>query len=312
MSVKRVGFVFDAGPEVGYGHAMRSVRLAAALGPAVEAVFFPLSDACGRFLAERRLRVATDDAFPPVMISDMSDTHPLIDALASAGCRHIGIRDLGLGQGEADVIIDGAITRAHPYPSKPDLRTFLGPRYMVVDPRTIVRRPREREVLITLGGGSSSDYARALGAALTAAGFTVSATRGFESAGARPNSPSESDIRWISSEEEIAAATARSRLAITTAGVTLYELLGAGVPAIALSVDEYQLRTARAFDDRNAVTSAGLMAETGPDEVVERAKRVHDDPALMARLVEQARRLVDGKGLFRVTEIVRSELCPTA
>ena len=45
-----IGIVVDAGPRLGYGHALRSVRLATALATRNSVVFFPLSEDCKEFV----------------------------------------------------------------------------------------------------------------------------------------------------------------------------------------------------------------------------------------------------------------------
>ena len=312
MSTKKtleVGFVVDAGSEMGYGHAVRCLRVAARLGPDVHPVFFPLSQAAGRFFAERDAEVRCDGEFPPLMISDLAEPNPFIDAVNRRGCRHISIRDLGLAQCEADVVIDGSITTIDPYLPIPDQQLFVGPEYMVIEPRQYRRWPEDDVAFVTLGGGSSSDYTPVLAEALVAAGFEVLATRGL-GANSAPRT-SSGHVRWVEDDSEIVEAISRCSLAITTSGVSLYEMLAAGVPTIALSVDEYQLKTAETFQDNAAVESIGIIRDTDPKDVVECATRISREKSLMLRLIEQGRRLVDGKGLFRVTEIVRSQLCPT-
>jgi spore coat polysaccharide biosynthesis predicted glycosyltransferase SpsG len=47
-----VGIVVDAGPKLGYGHAVRCLRLAQALEAEVPVTFYPMSEACESFLRE--------------------------------------------------------------------------------------------------------------------------------------------------------------------------------------------------------------------------------------------------------------------
>ena len=161
---------------------------------------------------------------------------------------------------------------------------------------------------MTLGGGIHTGYLNALVDALVDQGCRVCATEGFDRKVSTPPRPA---VRWIRSREEIQGALSSCLLAITNAGISLYEMLAAGVPTIALSVDELQLRTAIAFEEKGAVESVGVISVLHPDEVVERAIEMRETPSLMRHLTEAGRRLIDGKGLFRVREIVRRELCPT-
>ncbi len=184
----------------------------------------------------------------------------------------------------------------------------MGPDYTVVDPRNQQRGKTDDEIFVTLGGGIRSDYLDAVVDAFADQGVRVCATQGFDRNVSASSNPG---VRWVRSRDEIQEAVSGCLLAITNAGISLYEMLAAGVPTIALSVDERQLKTAIAFEERGAVESAGVMSVLHPDEVVERAMEMRKTPSLMRNLTEAGRRLVDGQGLFRVREIVRRELCPT-
>ena len=303
-----VGFAVDAGPEVGYGHVVRCLRIAEGLMPDLRVSFYPLSLPCAQFLSEREHRVQFDGRFPPITVSDLCREHPVTDAIRSQGCRHISIRDLGLAQCDSDVVIDGSITQIVPYATHPDRKMFVGPDYTVVDPRSPQRGETGDEIFLTLGGGIRSEYLNAVADALADRGFRICATQGFDRNFSSSPNPA---VRWIRSRDEIQKAVSSCLLAITNAGISLYEMLAAGVPTIALSVDKRQLKTAIAFEERGAVRSAGEMSVLHPDEVVERAMEMRKTPSLMRHLTEAGRRLVDGQGLFRVREIVRRELCLT-
>src|SRR4029079_19434687 len=127
------------GPSIGYGHAMRCLRLAEALEPEAQVVFYPVSEACERFLRgaapqfEIRNSQSEWNSLPPFVISDLREPKRL------SADHHISIHDLGLGQCPSDVVIDGSITRVFAYPEDTDRAYFFGPDYM------ITREPIERD-----------------------------------------------------------------------------------------------------------------------------------------------------------------------
>ena len=110
------------------------------------------------------------------------------------------------------------------------------------------------------------------------------------------------------SDAEFAEVMATCRFAISGSGVTLYDLLASGVPAIAVAFDRIQLRTADAFHERGAVLSAGLMERLPDNAIVKYCIEMIENQALVQRLSETGRMLVDGKGLSRVVEIARRQL----
>ena len=307
-----MGFVVDAGPNVGYGHVVRCLRIADALKPDVAVAFYPLSESCERFLSDRGLETRSDSEFPGLVVIDLSRDHAVTEVIEHQSCRHISVRDMGLAQCDSDVVIDPSIMNLVPYGVRAERKMFVGPDYTVVTPWRPERRAEDNVVFVTLGGGVDRDYLGRLVEALANAGFQVDATEGFgRDSTTEPERRWQGRVRWIRNDDQIQRAVSRCLFAISNAGVSLYEMLAAGVPTIALSFDELQLQTAVSFRNHSAVESAGVMSELRPEEVVERANELHQDRPLMHRLAEAGRKLVDGKGLFRVTEIMRRELCLT-
>ena len=306
-----VGFVVDAGPELGYGHVVRCHRLAGALADCARIVFYPLSAACDSFLRAHGWTVdSAEGPLPQLVVTDLCRPAALMmDAIEAQGCRHIAIRDLGLNQGPSDILIDPSIANVLSYTDLEGRQVFMGPDYMIVAPRGEERHPDDTTVLVSLGGGASGEFARPLAEAMASAGLRVFATKGFDRG---DRSPSDGPVQWLETDSEIHDAVSRSAVAVTTAGVSLYEMLAAGVPTVTLGVDDVQLRTAEAFAERGAVENAGLLSRIDPRDLASRTIEIVRNTALRERLRETGRKLVDGKGLVRVSEIVRRELCLTA
>ena len=298
----------DAGPEPGYGHAVRCLRIARRLAREVGVVFYPLSEDCHRFVSSQGREVRSDEPFPELVITDLRQQHGITAEIRRQGCRHVSIHDLGLAQCHSDVLIDGSITTLFPYSDDRDRKMFVGPKYMIMEPRSSERRVARNVALISLGGGATHEFTDSVADALRAVGLDVYATTGFG-----PGRPATQDkrIHWIRDEAEIRDVVRRSAVAVSGAGVSLYEMLASGIPTIALSFDWLQLRTAEAFEERGATRSAGLISKLKPAELAEHARDLLGNGALMSRLAGAGRKLVDGKGLLRVTEIVRKELCLT-
>src|SRR5438094_8586608 len=79
----RIGIIVDAGPSLGYGHAVRCLRLADALTAAASIVFYPLSEACREFLVssatnpkfEIRDSQGQLDSLPPLVHHDLHEAY---------------------------------------------------------------------------------------------------------------------------------------------------------------------------------------------------------------------------------------------
>ena len=293
----RIGLVADADAELGYGHAVRCLRIARAFPG--EAAIYPLSEDCRRFFEAAGFGSAVRDwkseMFPEVMLTDLRESYAVTEAIQQQGSIHVSIRDMGLSQCRSDITIDGSVAHAIPYETDPGQTLFLGPQYMITRP--VVDRVPEAEiedtVFVTLGGGASAGFARQIAEQLRPFGLRVIATTGFGS-----------NVRMPDAVIEHAMATCR--FAISTAGTTLYDLLASGVPTIAVAVDPLQLRTADAFHDLGATMSAGLLDRLSSGELLERCNEILGNRSLVSQMVSTGQGLIDGKGLSRVVEIVRN------
>jgi len=294
----QIGIVVDAGPRLGYGHAVRCLRLARTLIRRHPVVFYPLSDPCKEFIESSGFTTATGSAFPPVVITDLREAHGITAAIHRQGSTHVSIHDLGLAQCHSDVAIDGSITRLFPYGPFKDRSLFLGPQYMITR-ETVTRDKPTDTVLVTFGGGSTAAFAHKISEEIWKLGLTPITTRGF--IGSTPMG-----------EDEFAQAMATCRFAISGSGVTLYDLLASGVPTIAVAFDRIQLRTADAFHEHGAVLSAGLMERLSQSALARYCIEMLENRTLVQRLTQAGQILVDGKGLSRVVEIVRRQIWLTS
>lgn len=299
-----IGIIVDAGPSLGYGHAVRCVRLARALESETKVIFFPLSEACAAFLCDASLKSEIRNpnseigSLTPLVITDLREAHGITADIHRQGSRHISIHDLGLGQCRSDVAIDGSVTQLFPYPEDKERALFAGPQYMITR-EPVARKANKDTVFLTFGGGSTANFAQQISEEIWQLGLTPVTTRGF--VGSTPMS-----------DEEFAQTMATCRFAISGAGTTLYDLLASRVPTIAVAFDRIQLRTADAFHERGAVLSAGLLERLSPSALKSHCREMLENKPLIQRMTEVGQTLVDGKGLSRVVEIVRRELWLTS
>ncbi len=292
----------NAGPSLGYDHALRCLRLANALAADALITFYPLSQNCREFLVagnsqgkfEIRESESTMNKLPPLVITDLRELHGITAAIHRNGSRHISIHDLGLAQCQSDVVIDGSITRLFPYPPDKSRSFYVGPKYVIT--RDIVKRARLSDsVLIAFGDASSGGFVQEVSDEVWKAGLTPIAARDFVGPRAMI-------------DDEFAEAMSTCRYAISGSGLPLYDLLASGIPTIALAFDRLQLRTADSFHEQGAVLSAGLVDRLSADTVRRCCTEMAQNHSLIQRLGEVGQTLVDGKGLSRVVEIVRRQL----
>jgi len=287
-----IGLVVDAGPRLGYGHAVRCLRLARQLQGDV--AIYPQSPDCSSFFEREgmkdRIRNAQTDGFPQIVITDLREAHGMTAAIQARGSVHVSIHDLGLAQCRSNVAIDGSVVQLFPFSQDKSRTLFLGPSYMITRPP--VQRSRTRDtVLVTLGGGDSAEATKGIVEDLKPLGLRVIATGGFGSSAALP-------------ESHLEDAMSRCLFAISASGVALYDLLASGIPTLAVALDPLQLRTADAFHEMGAVLSAGLLGRLSRIDILARCQELIANNTLTSRMIAAGRNAVDGKGLSRVVGIV--------
>jgi spore coat polysaccharide biosynthesis predicted glycosyltransferase SpsG len=309
-------FRVAAGPRIGFGHLVRAVSLAKALK--VEA---RLSIRGGRqaVAVARRMgatvvaggtaRSVLAGGAPALLVLDdrvASRTGSWRRAARRLGIPIAGVHDLGIGLGDADLVIDGSLRPT----VRAGARSLLGPRYAILRPGLVRRRlhalaaRRARggsspRVLVSLGGGPRRGLAVRV-ARLVAARHpeaTVGVAAGFVKSAGREAS---SGIQWIPSDR-FDEALAQADVAVIGGGVTLLEACCLGVPCVAVAVAASQRPSVEEAAARGAVLDGGLL--DGPRACAVAADAaaglLRDSPRRL-RLALRAARLVDGRGAARV------------
>lgn len=323
----RVVFRVAAGPSVGFGHLMRARALARALD--MDVAISLRGGRAARAAAELIAPVidgaaALDtvlDAADVLVVDDpkFTEGRRWITRARRAGIPTVAVHDDGAVH-RADVVVCGALG----IPAPRTVSTLLhGPRFYLLDGRiagarllraaaTDVSRPH---IIIALGGGQhvvavAQQLVDAIMARRPGADIVVAA--GF-SARKRPALRGAS---WLAARTGLTRALLDADVAIVAGGVTLYEACALGVPAVALAVVKEQRRAIRAFAREGAVLDAGLVpsrkgagAHAGMSRAVAaRVMQLLTNRVLRAGTSANARRLVDGRGAFRVAQSIRALL----
>ena len=87
-------------------------------------------------------------------------------------------------------------------------------------------------------------------------------------------------------------------LAITTAGLTAYELACAGVPQLAIAIATNQRRVVRGLDKSDLALCLDLTSGDSPAQIPAALERLRD-AGLRGSLAERGRKTFDGQGSRR-------------
>jgi spore coat polysaccharide biosynthesis predicted glycosyltransferase SpsG len=316
----RIVFRAPAGPRRGYGHLVRCRSLARALG-----VRPLVALRGGRRVVETAVALGCDVIVgsassvlrrlsPDVLIVDdpvAADARRWMRAARRVGCLVVSIHDLGLGCLDADLVIDGSITKNA---RARNGLTLVGPKYAVLDPALLdeVRSRRlqavylehERdpyEVLVALGGGPRAELANDIAEAIVEANphARVRIAGGFNGI-SRENS---ARIAWIGPSPNLHVEMARASVAVVGGGVSIFEACAHGVAVVGVPVVAAQRATVAAFVERG-VTRGITRGPVSPKSVAAECAELLTDAAMRRHMARMGRRLIDGRGAFRAAKAV--------
>lgn len=318
-------FRVAGGPRVGFGHVLRSLALARALGVRAR---LSLRGSAATAATIRTLGAHLDRCAAPadldahdtrVLVVDDPSTaaaRPWVRAARARGIRAVSVHDLGLAPVASDLAIDGSVA---PGRHGTAARALLGLRYTVLDPRIAGLRARRLarvghdqapRIVVSLGGGVRAALALSLARAIRAAApdADVRVAGGFVMRGVAPSG----DVRWIA-PRDFRATLAGATAAVLAGGVSLYEACALGVPSVGLSVAPGQVAAVRAFGRRGAIVDAGRAIAVERRDAVRLSARVAREMArLLASphrrrsLARRAGAAVDGQGARRVAAAIHA------
>ncbi len=309
---RRVLFRAAAGPRRGFGHLVRCRALARALGVrplvSVRGGALSVSTALGLGCDV----VPGDDPSvmaalrPEVVVVDDPSTvegRRWIQAARQVGALTVSLHDLGLGCREADLVVDGSVTRAATARRGLALR---GPRYAVLDAGCAVPPPhrpaRGRRVLVALGGGPRVALCRAVARAVTAAvgDARVRIAGGFAAARAGSEAPR---VVWTGPLDGLTHELGACDVAVVGGGVSLYEACARGAAAVAVSVVAAQQPTVMGFASRQAARGIARGA-SAPAAAAAAVAGLLAVPAARRHQAARGRAIVDGRGADRVARAI--------
>lgn len=307
----RVLFRAAAGARRGFGHLVRCRALARALDvrPLValrggqRVIDTALALGCDVVDGSSPRVIATLQ--PDVVVVDdpiAADASRWIAAARRAGCLVVSIHDLGLGSLDADLVVDGSVTRTAKATRG---RTLAGTNYAVLDPALATLRAnagRGTRVLISLGGGPRAELAASIAQAIARVEkrADIRIVGGFLSGFL---SPRHDRITWVNTPRGLGEELSHADVAVLGGGVSLYEACALGVPSVGVPVVRAQEPTVAAFARKRAALGVPRVG-TPPATIADRAARLLRDAGLRRQVARKARQLVDGRGATRVARAI--------
>jgi UDP-2,4-diacetamido-2,4,6-trideoxy-beta-L-altropyranose hydrolase len=320
----------DGGPEIGYGHLVRTGALADAMldrGHAVTCA--TTTPTVARSVHPESVEVLPLDPEderetfpnwvreegPDVVLTDSYEIDtPYQRALTSISAPLVVVLDDTRHTICADVLVNGNVYA-------PDLdydydgaepEWCLGLDYLLLREAISTRaskdppwRPHAERALVTMGGSDIRGTTPEVLPAFEGTGLTVDVIvgPGFDDETARETErvagEVAADVRIARDPPDLAERMFQADLAVSATGSTSYELLALGTPTVGIPQAENQLPIAEALADRGAMVH--LPAVGGLGETV---GGLVDDTNRRLTLRRRGKELVDGRGTDRVCDVL--------
>lgn len=344
MAPARILFRVDAGSQVGLGHLQRCVSLALALRHAgARCVFatnedptvrrrlsgcgFESHDVHGKDAGPQFVASVVDAAARTACEVVILDSYRVegedLRQLRAAGLFVAAIDDLARFPFACQVVVNGgAHARQQRYlSSSGDTSFLLGPEYALLNPAfwDVPRRslpPSVQRVLVTVGGTDPHNLMPQLVDVLDEVEGDVAVTAVVgpfflrRDALIRVLSQRRRPVRLIEAADNLLACMRDADLAISAAGQTLYELMAAGTPAIAVVTADNQMGQAQALAAQGVVDLVGDARQEGFRERLQDAlRRLCGDSDRRGAMSRAGQHLVDGQGAVRVARALLRSAC---
>lgn len=252
-----------------------------------------------------------------VLIVDKLSVAP-DDARAHKARAHVlvSLDDAGAGRYEADFAFNALYRCAVPKPAGSRTECRDGFEYLIID-ESFASLPYEpaaeiANIFLSQGGADTYGLLPLLTSAASAglAGRKVAlhalvgqAFRNGRELGAAA-AASTLPVTIHQSVVDMPALLRSMDLAVSGAGVLACELAAVGVPTLLATGEKKELETARLLSERGAASFFGMLSISRAGALAGEIGRLADDAARRATLSKAARRLIDGKGLNRIAEIL--------
>lgn len=256
---------------------------------------------------------------PDAIICDTLDTGgQYISGLKKTGAIVINVDDNGMGRHLADVLVYVLVKEPKDDESADSTQlSFIGPSYIALkeDFESVTKKRKEirkkcETILVTFGGSDPKGLTIKAIKALenmdqdfrTTVVIGTAFTRINELEKVLESAKKEYIIK--SNVDNMADLIYDADIAITSGGVTVYELSAVGTPGIVLCQNEHE--DTNVFERYGTVIKLGVGDAVSENEIVNAIRQLMEDVNLRQNMSKRGKKLVDGKGTKRIVDTIIS------
>jgi spore coat polysaccharide biosynthesis predicted glycosyltransferase SpsG len=320
----------DGSHALGMGHIYRTLNLADALCSWAKVSFLTREDvvAAAKLSEKYPTETARDDdeeyaiiraARPDVIIVDKLNTDATyMKKLKNLSRVLVSFDDCGKGVYETDLAFNVLYHCDTPHKTNSKTRFFTEPSYAIINPRfSEAHRRKTREplrILVTLGGADTLGLTPGVIETLDSLPeeFVITAVIGpafkhyTELEKAIAGCTRRVDVRFNVSD--MWNVMGESDLAISAGGNTLFELAATGTPAVVLCEELFEVETADRMMKSGTCENLGYSKQVDSERLRQTTQRMINDQDKRKKMGLAGKKLIDGHGPERVSEIIRNRI----
>lgn len=315
----------EASHAQGMGDLVSSLALARALQRRGHEVFFAVSptEAALSLLAEHGQEpiavtsldeeIAAVSRLTPeiVIVNKLSSPVEELSALKEKTAFLVTMEDTGPGAERADL----RVNVLYPIPNAITDLSYFTLRDEVLRQRGAppIVRAEPNELLVMQGGADTYGFLPKIVRALEGVAFsgriTVVAGPAFQhhDALAEAQKRSSKNVEVVFAPPSLPEMMRRADLAITAAGLTVFELLCLGIPSVVVAAERFEVGTAERLAALGALVSLGFGGDLEEAQIARATSALLADRAERERLSRRGYDLCDGRGCERLADLLEAK-----
>jgi UDP-2,4-diacetamido-2,4,6-trideoxy-beta-L-altropyranose hydrolase len=313
-------FYIKAGPIAGFGHLRRSLAVASQLKKKNRSIVFLVDgDRSSIDLLKKKGFKTIKYSFaalklisPSIAVIDQKDdVSSQIKHLKSVGAKICLIDNPTNARLISDVVI-------FPISHFKDTlswegfkgKKYIGAKYFPLNKEFLRSRRMAHKkftVLVTMGGSDENKLTQKVCSAVKSTDLELNMLVVIGSAFGHQNIPKDRRFKVVRSPKNMAQLMARSDIAVTAFGTTLYELAYMGVPAMIIGNCKQDAEDARTFTKHGTAVWLGNYNDIRSASIIKNICKHRNAPKGMIKLKNINKKLVDGNGVQRIITILTGQ-----
>ena len=257
-----------------------------------------------------------------LLIFDMREYGEILSKHLSKFIPTILIDDAFCKNAYADITINGSINKKfHKYNIKnKQTELFLGPKFFMANENFLknkitnkkIIKKKKYTVMISIGGSDPNHLTSyILKSIMHLSNIKIIIIIGpfFRDVYKIKNLiKNKKNIELKYSPERIWNEFKNADIMISKSGITLYELAIMGIPTLCISSFKHEEPSAQKFMSKNFLINLGMQKNVDKNQIEKQLVKLLYDVKKRKIMSAQGKKIVDGKGLIRVTKIINSFL----